>query len=631
VFIVNKIIVVGHPNSGVEDIKKLLVERGMSEALPSRREGLSPNEITRLLCQAHGAILVEDLQKLEDFSFVKVEPVWQGLALDLVLANLQSSLWGWADSQTLSLLEYWKSLDSQVIFILVYDSPEKIYHSVNFAAEMLTEEQLQLQTNNWFVYNKILLDFYLENSDRSILVHSEQVKYSIQSYIQKIESHIDVSLTTSALKNESLICASDSNRDLVVEGKNSLLPQSDLGLDLNRYTVDPLVDYLTNQLFSSLGNITCLYDELQSVADLPLAELDEIKSKDIFSLWSTLQDQKKQAYIKNQMIEHKNQELSEALKCLHELESTAAVLNRKILESEKENKQVVAQFYLLQEELENYYKKNKLQQTQTSDLKQIKITLENSLDDHVKLVNKIEQKLETLKKSKSEVDSVANWQKIKIEDLRKLKDEQAILAKERATEIDKLKSERVEYAKAEIELKNKIENLNRDLKESRKKNVDEIAVDENLLVKQLYNVQQQLEKYYIENQALKKSNTTKAVPKVAAPKLEGAVDRFKEELPYKVGSTIIKQSKSVKGMLTLPYTLVKLKKESVLKSELEKKLPPLSDYSDAQDIEKLKNHLSYKVGYVLVNEKNSFQDWIRVPYELSRELLKFRRGVSKKS
>jgi hypothetical protein len=389
---VNKIIVVGHPNSGVEDIKKLLVERGMSEALPSRREGLSPNEITRLLCQAHGAILVEDLQKLEDFSFVKVEPVWQGLALDLVLSNLQSSLWGWADSQTLSLLEYWKSLDSQVIFILVYDSPEKIYHSVNFAAEMLTEEQLQLQTNNWFVYNKILLDFYLENSDRSILVHSEQVKYSIQSYIQKIESHIDVSLTTSALKNESLICASDSNRDLVVEGKNSLLPQSDLGLDLNRYTVDPLVDYLTNQLFSSLGNITCLYDELQSVADLPLAELDEIKSKDIFSLWSTLQDQKKQAYIKNQMIEHKNQELSEALKCLHELESTAAVLNRKILESEKENKQVVAQFYLLQEELENYYKKNKLQQTQTSDLKQIKITLENSLDDHVKLVNKIEQK-----------------------------------------------------------------------------------------------------------------------------------------------------------------------------------------------------------------------------------------------
>ena len=124
-------------------MQRLLTECGMAPALPSRRENLTPAQITQTLVQAHGATSLELLQSADQLQQIKVAPVWQGMVLDLVLANLAQPLWGWADTEAVYLLDYWKEQDPQVVFVLVYDAPETVLTRVPLGQAAAPQEELQ--------------------------------------------------------------------------------------------------------------------------------------------------------------------------------------------------------------------------------------------------------------------------------------------------------------------------------------------------------------------------------------------------------------------------------------------------------------------------------------------------------
>ena len=92
-----KILIVGHPNSGYQTIEHLLHASGMEQALPSKRERMSPLEIDAALLKAHQeapgakALLLGD--KIANRQ-LPVGTVWHGLAMDLFLGNIDQSLWG---------------------------------------------------------------------------------------------------------------------------------------------------------------------------------------------------------------------------------------------------------------------------------------------------------------------------------------------------------------------------------------------------------------------------------------------------------------------------------------------------------------------------------------------------------
>ncbi|EAK5544837.1 galactosyltransferase, partial [Campylobacter lari] len=88
-----------------------------------------------------------------------------------------------------------------------------------------------------------------------------------------------------------------------------------------------------------------------------------------------------------------------------------------------------------------------------------------------------------------------------------------------------------------------------------------------------------------------------------------AKTRIKNQLSYKLGQAMIANSKTLFGYLTMPMILLsimishrnekriyckKIKKDPSLKQ------PPLESYPDYQEALKLKNHLSYKLGQVLI-------------------------------
>ncbi|EMV9647549.1 hypothetical protein AADV33_001823, partial [Campylobacter coli] len=88
-------------------------------------------------------------------------------------------------------------------------------------------------------------------------------------------------------------------------------------------------------------------------------------------------------------------------------------------------------------------------------------------------------------------------------------------------------------------------------------------------------------------------------------KPHGVEFRFKNELPYAIGSTILQNCKSFKKICKLPRQIYKILKQNKINQQLFKAraiehpytaLPELYKYEDIAKIDRLKEHLSYKIG-----------------------------------
>ncbi|HEG4993214.1 TPA: sulfotransferase family 2 domain-containing protein [Campylobacter coli] len=88
-----------------------------------------------------------------------------------------------------------------------------------------------------------------------------------------------------------------------------------------------------------------------------------------------------------------------------------------------------------------------------------------------------------------------------------------------------------------------------------------------------------------------------------------AKSRIQNQLSYKLGQTMIVNSKSFLGCLLMPVILLGIvishkQEQKIYKQKIEKdpslKLPSLEQYPDYREAFKLKNHLSYKLGKELV-------------------------------
>lgn len=49
--------------------------------------------------------------------------LWEQLASDLFLANMDAKIWGWADANSLGLLDFWLALDASTHFVLLATTP----------------------------------------------------------------------------------------------------------------------------------------------------------------------------------------------------------------------------------------------------------------------------------------------------------------------------------------------------------------------------------------------------------------------------------------------------------------------------------------------------------------------------
>ncbi|HFP7727094.1 TPA: glycosyltransferase family 2 protein, partial [Campylobacter jejuni] len=93
--------------------------------------------------------------------------------------------------------------------------------------------------------------------------------------------------------------------------------------------------------------------------------------------------------------------------------------------------------------------------------------------------------------------------------------------------------------------------------------------------------------------------------------------RIQNQLSYKLGQALIINSKSVLGYLSLPFIILSIvishkQEQKAYKFKIKKNpnlaLPPLVAYPDYQEALQYKNHLSYKLGKILIK---AFKTWYK--------------------
>lgn len=585
----NKILIVGHPQSDYQEVESLLNECGMSRALPSRRDGFRAEEIGATLCKAHKTQPLHLLGTDQSINQLEISPVWHGMALDLMLGNVEQELWGWSDPSSVYLLDYWKTLDQKIAFILVYDSPESLLG--NAAQNDLTEEELQRRAHTWTSYNAALLHFYYRNHERCLLVHARQVRLSADKYLQEVRARISTPL---AYREEALALPDNSAElhsptddhsptSLIKSAGSELLAEDD-EICVTALPSDEaaLEQYLAQALISQHSQVMQLYAELQSAANLPLAD-EATAAIHALQAWRGLQGMHT---LTRQLADQAEQQENELHRTRRELESHRQEIQRIAEESQvkaeqiekhlaaqreltvasqeqkQENELVLLQLHQVQEELERFYLESQQQQ----------------------------EKLKALQ-------------------------EQESLATEQAQQLEHLRNEK--------------EDLTRKVQEAQKLTAapatanEDIKQENELLLLHLHQVQEELERYYLENQRLRK-NGGKAESKNSSPAHYGAAERVKSQLSYRLGTVMMKNYRTLPGLVSMPWALLRETREFRRARASGEKLPPLRQYRDAHEGQRVKQHLTYRLGFALVTHSNSPLGWIKLPFALRREIKAFR-------
>ncbi|UKH20698.1 hypothetical protein [Actinobacillus pleuropneumoniae] len=563
-----KIIIIGHSTSGYQSVEELFQVAGMSPALPSKRDGMTPQEIDSVLKKvifspSHSSKELLPAKRYQSkrqakkiaqkFDVVQssivpaetlINPIWDHLALDLMLGNLDQSFWGWSNPNALDTLEYWQRIDPEIYFVFVYDNPHSVL--LQYTEEeilLLDDKKITEKLDTWAKYNKKMLNAFEKFQDRSVLISSKQLiefsENSIRTVYDQIQAPIDL-----------------ESRELTLD-----LVRNNISSN-NKYINTFLVECIIN----NYSDMILIYENLQESADLPYLSKMDIKNGMVLQSWKEIIKDK--IFFQSQ-IKEKN-------KLLSQYKEEYSIREK----FESANKVILAQLHLTQDLLE---KELLIKQEMEKNSSIYRQRLDVYESDKIDLTSK----LRSLENDKKELQSKLNNLENDNKNL------QSIL-------------EHVENSYNNVS--NNVENIRAQLTLTETENQN--------LILQLHLTQDELEKQYSVISSLQK------------PIYLGAADRIKSEMPYRLGKKMIEASKSLKGWLTMPCLLKK--EANKVKEEQEKseglKYINIEEYADFSDAEKVKKHLSYKLGVKLLKNIRKPYLWIFIPFSLLSTIYLFRKN-----
>ncbi len=119
--------------------------------------------------------------------------LWEQLASDIVVANLKSKVWAWADTNSIWLLDYWLGFDPRLYFVLVVSSPQ---HMLATAMQTEADEAVDISAlmDAWQLHHQELLRFYHRNPKRCLLVDAQECVENSAALIERCNSQWKMAL-----------------------------------------------------------------------------------------------------------------------------------------------------------------------------------------------------------------------------------------------------------------------------------------------------------------------------------------------------------------------------------------------------------------------------------------------------
>lgn len=118
--------------------------------------------------------------------------IWQQLAIDLMVANMDSANWGWAHPSAVEWLEFWAQLESDIRFVLVCEDRQALICRLVEKGE--DPDNMPGHLALWAQTHQEMLRFHLRNPDRCLLVWDAEVQSQPSTLIQKIERNWQIPL-----------------------------------------------------------------------------------------------------------------------------------------------------------------------------------------------------------------------------------------------------------------------------------------------------------------------------------------------------------------------------------------------------------------------------------------------------
>jgi O-antigen biosynthesis protein len=161
----------------------------------------------------------------------------------IIASNSKSQFWGWKDPRTTLFLNFWQDLLPQSYFIFTYRAPWEVVDSLYRRGDQTFAHNPTYALEVWMHYNKLILDFYRQFPERSLLLNVETLiaDRNCISKLCKDKFGIELQEPTDDIIDKSLMknLGSKSHRPLLIKKNfpeaitilNDLNDQSDLKSD----------------------------------------------------------------------------------------------------------------------------------------------------------------------------------------------------------------------------------------------------------------------------------------------------------------------------------------------------------------------------------------------------------------
>ncbi|MCK2086871.1 hypothetical protein MXC99_01515 [Thauera aromatica] len=374
--------------------------------------------------------------------------LWEQLAADIFMGNLDAPVWGWTEPRSVELLDFWHHFDPQLYFVLLCISPEQaLAHAIATPTDAASPAEV---LQRWHDTHQAMLRFHLRHPERSVLITADEA-------LAQPARLLDLLVSRWALP---------------------LQPQGDAAPMPAAALIDPVAHYLANRLIQGhsaehalqqevLASLTPLSDDNTSTTaalttDLVIAAYRQLcdRSKEAEALERAHAELTTTRFALNKQIADLAQARDEQARLatdrqaqLDALTKDKAALAAELTDAREEGELLLTQLHQVQEELESLF----LKEQQTA------------------------QQLAAAQADKTSLSAARDTLNKQIADLTKTRDEQTRLATDRQTQLDALTKDKAALA-AEL---------------------TDAREEGELLLTQLHQVQEELEHYFLEHQKLK--------------------------------------------------------------------------------------------------------------------------------
>ena len=341
----NCICVTGTFNSDLQQVFNILQHAGVQLA----QSNFTNNAIDINAWHEHALNLITN-QAFNSNDSLNLGRFMDQMASDIFLDNIKSPVWGWADTRSTELLDYWLAFEPRIHFVLVYTSPEQI-----LASSMSTSTEpflAELLMETWQRHNQQLLRFYYRNPQRCVLIDGIEAVKNPHAFVALCEKQWSINLLTPSQSNFFVESSSDTlalylAKQICADYTDIVDLKHEILATLNRLEVAN--DTQANLAITNHESLIDSYRMLQDRSE----EQSEIQAKQT-AIDHLLQE-------RDQLIQHVSDydhqinDYQVQIEALNQTLNQQGDIESRLKEIEQENELLLLQLHQVQEELEHYF------------------------------------------------------------------------------------------------------------------------------------------------------------------------------------------------------------------------------------------------------------------------------------